>query len=552
MLVELALENLGVIDRASLTLGPGFTVVTGETGAGKTMLVEAIALVVGGRADASVVRPGADEARVEARFVTVAADGSESETVLCRVVAREGRSRAYVDGRMATVTQLAETGADLVDMHGQHSHQRLLTAAAQRGALDRFAGVDLGPLRAARERVTQVDAALAALGGDERSRAREIDLLQFQVDEIDNAAVAGPDEDDVLAREEEMLAGAATFREVLWAATELVGGDGGGSDAVARAARLLAPHAGLAGLSARLGALSVEVSDVARELRRAAESAEENPERLAAVRERRNLLRDLCRKYGDSLAEVVSFGARAKERLAELEGYAARVAELSGERDAAMGTLLAAQIAVGDTRRGAAQALADAVAAVLRGLALPHATLVVSVGDRESDPAGEAVTFLLSTNPGSDPLPLAKVASGGELARTMLALRLVLSDEQGTMVFDEVDAGIGGSAAVAVASALRELGGRHQVLAVSHLPQVAASAHTQVTVEKTVKSGSTFASVRRLPEDERVGEIARMISGGVADESATAHARDLMERLSAPSKARKPARGNARRSDPVG
>lgn len=552
MLVELALENLGVIDRASVQFGSGFTVVTGETGAGKTMLVEAIALVVGGRADASMVRPGAEEARVEARFVTTDADGTETETVLCRVVAREGRSRAYVDGRMATVSQLAEVGADLVDMHGQHSHQRLLTATAQRAALDRWAGIDLAPLRRARERVTQVDADLAALGGDERSRAREIDLLRFQVDEIDGASLSGPDEDETLAREEEMLAGAATFREVLWAATELVGGDGGGADAVARAARLLMPHAGLSGLSSRLEALSVDVSDVARELRRAAESAEENPERLAEVRERRNLLRDLCRKYGDSLAEVLSFGARAGERLAELEGYAARVEELSAERQAAMADLNRAQVAVGDARRGAAAGLAGAIEGVLRGLALPHATLVVSVGDRDSDPAGEAVTFLLSTNPGSDPLPLAKVASGGELARTMLALRLVLSDEQGTMVFDEVDAGIGGSAAVAVATALRELGGRHQVLAVTHLPQVAASAHTQVSVEKKVKSGSTFATVRRLPDDERVGEIARMISGGVADESATAHARDLVDRLSAPPKARKGARGNARPPGSVG
>ncbi|MFM8793991.1 MAG: AAA family ATPase, partial [Acidimicrobiales bacterium] len=320
MLVELALENLGVIDRASVTFGPGFTVVTGETGAGKTMLVEAIALVVGGRADATVVRPGTDEARVEARFVGTAADGTETETVLCRVVAREGRSRAYVDGRMATVAQLAEVGSDLVDMHGQHSHQRLLTAPAQRSALDRWAGVDLLPLRAARERVTHVDAALAALGGDERSRAREIDLLQFQVEEIHGAAVSGADEDEVLAREEEMLAGAATFREILWSATELVGGDGGGVDNVARAARLLAPHAGLSDLATRLGALSAEASDVARELRLAAETAEENPERLATVRQRRNLLRDLCRKYGDSLAEVLSFGARAGERLAELEG----------------------------------------------------------------------------------------------------------------------------------------------------------------------------------------------------------------------------------------
>ena len=547
MLTELALENLGVIDRASVTFGPGFTVVTGETGAGKTMLVEAIALVVGGRAEAHMVRPGAAEARVEARFVTVAADGTETETVLCRVVAREGRSRAYVDGRMATVGQLAEIGADLVDMHGQHSHQRLLGTAAQRAALDRHAGIVLDALRAARERVTQIDASLAALGGDERSRAREIDLLRFQVSEIDDAALAGPDEDQVLEREEDLLAGAAVFREVLWAATELLGGDGGGAEAVARAARLLAPHQGLNELSARLAALSAETSDVASELRHAAESAEENPERLAQVRERRNLLRDLCRKYGDSLGEVIAYGRTAAARLAEMEGYEERVAALSAERASALADLAREQLVVGDARRAAATGLAAAVADVLRGLALPHASLVVSVGDRESDPAGEAVTFLFSANPGSDPLPLAKVASGGELARTMLALRLVLSDEQGTMVFDEVDAGIGGSAAVAVASALSELGTRHQVLAVTHLPQVAASAHTQVSVEKKVRAGSTVATVRVLGADERVGEIARMLSGGVADDSATAHARDLMEQLSRRGKSPGRPKGKPRR-----
>lgn len=547
MLTELALENLGVIDRASVTFGPGFTVVTGETGAGKTMLVEAIALVVGGRAEAHMVRPGAAEARVEARFVTVAADGTETETVLCRVVAREGRSRAYVDGRMATVGQLAEIGADLVDMHGQHSHQRLLGTAAQRAALDRHAGIVLDALRAARERVTQIDASLAALGGDERSRAREIDLLRFQVAEIDDAALSGPDEDLVLEREEDLLAGAAVFREVLWAATELLGGDGGGADSVARAARLLAPHQGLNELSVRLAALSAETSDVASELRHAAESAEENPERLAQVRERRNMLRDLCRKYGDSLGEVIAYGRSAAARLAEMEGYEERVAALSAERAAALADLAREQMVVGDARRAAASGLAGAVAEVLRGLALPHASLVVSVGDRESDPAGEAVTFLFSANPGSDPLPLAKVASGGELARTMLALRLVLSDEQGTMVFDEVDAGIGGSAAVAVATALAELGTRHQVLAVTHLPQVAASAHTQVSVEKKVRSGSTVATVRVLEADERVGEIARMLSGGVADDSATAHARDLMEQLSRRGKSPGRTKGKPRR-----
>ncbi|MFM2046490.1 MAG: repair protein RecN, partial [Actinomycetota bacterium] len=220
---------------------------------------------------------------------------------------------------------------------------------------------------------------------------------------------------------------------------------------------------------------------------------------------------------------------------------------LSAERASALADLAREQMVVGDARRAAATGLAAAVAEVLRGLALPHASLVVSVGDRESDPAGEAVTFLFSANPGSDPLPLAKVASGGELARTMLALRLVLSDEQGTMVFDEVDAGIGGSAAVAVASALSELGSRHQVLAVTHLPQVAASAHTQVSVEKKIRAGSTVATVRVLGADERVGEIARMLSGGVADDSATAHARDLMEQLSRRGKSPGRPKGKSRR-----
>ena len=320
-----------------------------------------------------------------------------------------------------------------------------------------------------------------------------------------------------------------------------------GAEAVARAARLLAPHQGLNELSARLAALSAETSDVASELRHAAESAEENPERLAQVRERRNLLRDLCRKYGDSLGEVIAYGRTAAARLAEMEGYEERVAALSAERASALADLAREQLVVGDARRAAATGLAAAVADVLRGLALPHASLVVSVGDRESDPAGEAVTFLFSANPGSDPLPLAKVASGGELARTMLALRLVLSDEQGTMVFDEVDAGIGGSAAVAVASALSELGTRHQVLAVTHLPQVAASAHTQVSVEKKVRAGSTVATVRVLGADERVGEIARMLSGGVADDSATAHARDLMEQLSRRGKSAGRPKGKPRR-----
>ena len=543
MLVELAIENLGVIERVNLTFGPGFTVVTGETGAGKTMLVEAINLIVGARADASVVRAGCEEARVEARFVTVGADGSETETILARVIAREGRSRAYVDGRMATVAQLSEIGADLVDIHGQHAHQRLLGAAVQRDALDRFAGVDLSGLRAAREEVTQIDASLAALGGDEKTRAREIDLLEFQAGEILGASIASATEEEELGREEDLLADATKHRDALWAAAAALGDDDAAVDAIGAAVRALGNLEGLAGMRERLAALSAEASDVLAELRAAAEASEENPERLAHVRARRQLLRDLMRKYGDSLADVIRFGDEASARLAELTGYAERVSELNTAREKALRRLLAEQRTVGDLRRKAAPALGKAVETHLRTLALPHAEVIVSVGGPESDPAGEAVTFLLCANPGSEPLPLTKVASGGELARTMLAIRLVLTDEPGTMVFDEVDAGIGGSAAVAVASALRTLGGSHQVFAVTHLPQVAASAHRHVAVAKEVTRGRTFGSATVLDGDERVSEVARMLSGGVADDSATAHARDLIATLSVENaKRRRPAK----------
>lgn len=538
MLVELAIENLGVIERVNLSFGNGFTALTGETGAGKTMLVEAINLIVGARADANVVRSGADEARVEARFVRQV-DGAEIETILTRVVAKEGRSRAYVDGRMATVTQLSEIGEELVDIHGQHAHQRLLGAAAQRDALDRFAGVDLTALRKAREAVTQIDASLAALGGDEKTRAREIDLLQFQAGEILGAAIGSPDEETDLGREEDLLADATRYRETLWAVAEFLGGDNGAGDAVGRAARAVAPFDGLGGIRDRLASLTAEIDDLLAEVRTAAERSEEQPERLEAVRQRRQMLRDLMRKYGDSLADVISFGEEASGRLDELTSYSERVESLNSERGKALAVLRAEQVKVGTLRRARAAALGAAVQKHLRSLALPHAEVLVSVGDENSDPAGDAVTFLLAANPGSEPLPLTKVASGGELARTMLAIRLVLTDEPGTMVFDEVDAGIGGAAAVAVATALRELGRDHQVFAVTHLPQVAASAHHHVMVSKTVVKGKTFGSAVPLGDEEREAEVARMLSGGVADGSALTHAQDLIASLSGAAQKRK-------------
>ena len=546
MLVELSIENLGIIESSRISFQNGFTAFTGETGAGKTMLVEAINLVCGRRAETSVIRDGAEEAHVEARFVRVGADGEEEEIILGRTIHREGRSRAYINGRMATVTSLAEYGEELVDIHGQHAHQRLMTAAVQRDSLDSYASIDLSDLRAAREAVTQLDAMLAALGGDEKSRARELDLLAFQCEEIETVAISGPDEDGELSQEEDLLADVVRHQESLWKATTLLSDDGAAIEKIGEAIRVLTNVSSMSSISDRLNALLAEVEDLSHALRTAAEGTEENPERLEFIRLRRQSLRDLMRKYGDSLEDVVAFGAEARIRLDELTGYAERVQELETAKKKALAELKVAQLHVGDLRRTAAPALGAAVQERLRLLAMPNATVQVSVGAAESDPAGESVVFMLAANPGSAPQPLTKVASGGELARVMLSLRLVLTGDPATMVFDEVDAGIGGAAAVAVASALRELGTAHQVFAVTHLAQVAASAHHQISVSKTVKANKTYGSALPVGIDDRPAEIARMLSGGVADESAIAHARDLLTSLGTDVRPAKKAKGKSR------
>ena len=519
MLTELHIENLGVIDTLDLQLSEGLVALTGETGAGKTMIVEAINLLVGGRADAGMIRPGATEARVEGRFVF-----GEEEVILCRTIPLDGRSRAYVNGRLATVGQLAEHGLHLVDMHGQHAHQSLLGAKAQREALDAFAKVDLEPLRNARATVTEIDAALATLGGDDRMRAREIDLLRFQVTEIIEAALQGADEDDLLSREEDVLADAVNYREALWKAVASLAEESGATDNLGTAISALSHKEPFAGFVTRLKALQGELEDVSADIRDEAESIEENPARLDAVRQRRQLLVDLRRKYGDSLVEVIKFGEESAVRLAELESFEARAATLDQERALAVRKLEAAQSVVGKARRDGAGPLAQQVQKHLRTLAMAHAVIDVSVGQ---DP-GDEVVFLLAANPGSPVMPLTKVASGGELARTMLALRLVLSSGPNTLVFDEVDAGIGGEAAVAVAQALSQLGKRHQVLVVTHLPQVAAAGHAHIQVSKSVRSGKTFAQAATLDLEERIAEIARMLSGGVAEATALEHARELL------------------------
>jgi len=502
------------------------------------MVVDAIELLVGGRADPALVRTGAEEAWVEGRFVRggSAHDTADApdEVVIARAIPRSGRSRAYIDGRLATATELATLGALLVDLHGQHAHQSLLHPAAQRDALDRFTGVDLAPLRSARVAVHDLLDELGRLGGDERARARELDLVRYQVDEIDAAAIVGPDEDRALETEEDALADATAHREAAALAVSALSGDGDASavdgpasaaDAVGTAVAALAGRGPFAAAEERLRALAAELTDVAAELRAAGETIDEDPERLETVRQRRHLLRELRRKYGETLADVITEGERLHSRLAELEGHDERAAQLDGELESARAREAAAAAEVAIARRAGAPDLAGRIQANLIELAMPKAELSIAV---EGPDPGDEVEVQLAANPGTPPLPLAKVASGGELARTMLALRLVLTDAPPTLVFDEVDAGIGGAAAVAVGRALARLGREHQVLVVTHLPQVAAYADAQVQVAKHSDDEATVSRVSVLDPDERVVELSRMLSGQPDSDAARTHAAELL------------------------
>ncbi|MGQ0830365.1 MAG: DNA repair protein RecN [Microthrixaceae bacterium] len=526
MLVELAVRDLGVIEDLHLLLGSGMTVLTGETGAGKTLVVDAIELLVGGRADPTVVRAGATEAWVEGRFVTGgAAENDAREVVLARAIPAKGRSRAYVDGRLATLSTLAEWGDLLVDLHGQHAHQSLLSPAVQRGALDRFAGIDLAPLRAARSEVRELEDKLAALGGDERTRAREADLLRFQVDELGAAGVSDPAEDERLDEEVSALADAVAHRSAAGAAAEALRGDAAAADAVGEAIKAIAGRTPFAAQEARLRALAAELSDIAVEIREVAEAISDDPTRLDEVRARRQLLHDLRRKYGDTLDAVMAFEQDASARLSEIEHHDERARALDEQRRSALGRVAHAAASVAAQRRGAAATLAEQIESHLGALAMPRARVEIAV---EGDDPADDVSILLAANPGGTPLPLAKVASGGELARAMLAMRLVLTAGPPTLVFDEVDAGVGGEAAVAVGRALALLGEDHQVLVVTHLPQVAAFATAHVQVTKESGEDRTVAHVSDLDDEGRVVELSRMLSGQPGSQTARDHAEELL------------------------
>ncbi len=528
MLAELAVRDLGVIEDLSLVLAPGMTALTGETGAGKTMVVGAIGLLAGERADPTAVRPGASEATVQGRFVV-----DDTEVVLTRVVPRNGRSRAYRDGRMLSVGELAEAVDGLVERHGQHGHLRLASASGQRDALDRFASVDLGPWRAARDALAAAQVAVAELGGDPESRARELELARHRLADLERAALDDPDEDDRLRDEEELLSGVEARRDAIEAAREELDAEGGARDRVAGAAAALGSAGPLAGLAGRLSGLVAELDDVSSELRVVLEAVVADPERLDAVARRRRELVDLRRRHLDDgrapLGDLLVAREELRAGVAALESHGERAERADADLRVARAALEARAAELGAARRRSAPRLAAALQSELVQLALPRAEVSVTVG---ADP-GDEVTILLAPNPGLPAAPLARAASGGELARTMLALRLVISAEAPTVVFDEVDAGVGGSAARAVGRALARVAESRQVLVVTHLPQVAAFADSQVRLTKAERAGMATVSADSLDDDGRVAELARMLSGMTDSRSGRDHASELLAAASA-------------------
>ena len=524
MLSELRAKNLGVIEDLRLSFEQGMTAVTGETGAGKTLIVTAMSLLVGGKAEARMVRSGADEATVEGRFV----DMLGQECVLRRIISAAGRSRCYVDGDMVALGSLSERGAELVDIHGQHGHQQLLRVNMQRNALDAFSSIDLDPLLKSRRRLHDIDARIAELGGDLRTRARELDMVTYQLDELARAELSDADEDLRLQSEEEVLGDAEQLRLALAGAHEDLEGDGGALDRLRQGLAKLANTDHLASCASRLRALIAEADDLGAELIKSMDTISQDPERLAAVQRRRAVLSELRRKYGPTLSDVVAFRDESQRRHDSLVATDTAVDCLEDERATVLVEQRKLEAKVGAARRSAAKALGAAVQARLSDLALGGARFEVHVG--ETDP-GDEVSLMFQANLGSPLAPLSAVASGGELARTMLALRLVLGEAGGeaeTAVFDEADAGIGGQAAVAVGHALATLARRRQVLVVTHLPQVAAFASTQVVVDKRTEAGATIALADIVTDDKRVIELSRMLSGMPESEAGHRHAEELL------------------------
>jgi len=551
-ILELTVSDLALIDRLRLTLGPGLNVITGETGAGKSLLIDALGLVLGARADTGLIRHGADSARVEALF-----DRLPEPLIAVREVGAGGRSTARIDDVATTASRLADEVGPLVEIHGQHDQQRLLDERWQRDLLDAYGGHEGARVAMAGvvERWRANRSALAELAIEPHELARRVDLLEHEAAEIAAARLRPGEADEILARlsaaqhGEAIARGAAMVREALAA-------DTGARDATALAVREARAMARLDArfepIAERLAGLEAELDDVAAEVRDLADAVEHDPAALAALEERLGGIYALERRYGAGEAEVIAHGERAQAELERLRGLDQERSRREREDASLLAEVAATAAGLSGGRRTAAAALTAAVGEMLEEVGFPAGVFEVGLGRRSAatDEAaieldGDAVAFdatgvdqvvyRLAPNPGEPARPLARIASGGELSRVALAIKSVLAEADDTpvLVFDEVDTGIGGRSADPVGRSLWALARRHQVLCVTHLPQIAAHADAQYRITKRERDGRTITEIEHLDREGRIVELAQMLGGETGGAATLASARELLDRAEA-------------------
>jgi DNA repair protein RecN (Recombination protein N) len=541
-LIELSVENLAVVESVRLPLGAGFTVLTGETGAGKSLVVDAVAMVLGARASADQVRSGTHAARIEAIFDGVPRDPNdpldelidEGTLIVRREVSSDGRSLARANDRAVTVGSLAAMGARLGEIHGQHEQQRLLLPERQLALLDRFGGLDAASVAELHRAWRTSVAASGELLSDAHELARRVELLRHQSQEIASAALSPGEDLEVEARLHAAQHAEAIALLAAQAAAALRE-EGGASDALNAGVAALesaASHDDRFGeLADRARSLAAEASELARDAAAAGERVDLDPASRAAAEERVSLIYDLKRKYGESIEAIIAFGEASSAELDRLENQEADRERLRGQEAARRVALEKASAALTAARSEAAAQLATRVNGELPPLGLPGDAFGVQLVTGEIGRSGaDRVTFTFAPNPGEPPRPLARIASGGEASRLSLALKVVLAaaDETPLLVFDEIDVGIGGRNAAALGERLRDLARYHQVLCVTHMAQIAAYADAHVLVGKRVDAGRTFTVARRLDDGERAIELAAMLAGEGAGEEARSAAQALL------------------------
>jgi DNA repair protein RecN (Recombination protein N) len=564
MLTHLTIENFAIIDRIDLELGPGLVALTGETGAGKSIVIDAVGGVLGSRLGTDVVRTGAESARVEAIFVSPASDAlraileefgiplEDDTLIVSREISRSGRTVARVNGRAVPLSCLQRIGRVLVDVHGQGDHLTLLRVSEHLRFLDGYAGLEakrehVGHLAA---EIRAIRAEREALNRDQRELARQVDLLRFQIEEID-AARLQPGEDEDLRQERTLLTNAEKLATAVdlarQALSEMEGGSaldrlGTAAEHVTEIARL---DSSMSDARQTLDLLIDQVNDLSRQLRRYQEQIEFNPDRLEEIEERLNLIRTLLRKYGSTIEDVLAFADEARQQLNQLVHREEHVAELDRREQEALSACADAATSLSEARQEAARRLAADVERELAELNMAGARFRVAIS-QDLDPNGvplpdgrtvafdstgiDKVEFYIAPNAGEDFKPLLRVVSGGETARLMLALKNILSraDTVPTLIFDEIDSGIGGRTAIIVGQKIARLARHHQIICVTHLSQIAAFADVHIVVSKNVADGRTSTQAKILGMDGRIEELATMVGGQGDRSSARDHARDSL------------------------